>query len=43
MGLVLKLRPSQNRDMYSEVWQTLQTSGPPQKPPAHWHNNVSPD
>ncbi|XP_068593767.1 5'-3' exoribonuclease 1 [Cebidichthys violaceus] len=23
---------------YSNVWQSLQNSGPPLKPPAHWHN-----
>uniref|UniRef100_A0AAX7V7U9 5'-3' exoribonuclease 1 n=1 Tax=Astatotilapia calliptera TaxID=8154 RepID=A0AAX7V7U9_ASTCA len=25
---------------YSNVWQSLQNTGPPNKPPAHWHNNV---
>lgn len=23
---------------FSNVWQSLQNSGPPNKPPAHWHN-----
>uniref|UniRef100_H3DJR6 5'-3' exoribonuclease 1 n=1 Tax=Tetraodon nigroviridis TaxID=99883 RepID=H3DJR6_TETNG len=32
-------KQARNKDMYSEVWQTLQSSGPPHKPPAHWHNN----
>lgn len=27
------------KEEYSNVWQSLQNSGPPQKPPAHWHNN----
>uniref|UniRef100_H2SH04 5'-3' exoribonuclease 1 n=1 Tax=Takifugu rubripes TaxID=31033 RepID=H2SH04_TAKRU len=31
----------QNKEMYSDVWQTLQNSGPPHTPPTHWHNNVS--
>uniref|UniRef100_A0A8C2DTV3 5'-3' exoribonuclease 1 n=1 Tax=Cyprinus carpio TaxID=7962 RepID=A0A8C2DTV3_CYPCA len=26
---------------FSNVWQSLQSSGMPQKPPAHWQNNVS--
>ncbi|XP_056148713.1 5'-3' exoribonuclease 1 [Lampris incognitus] len=26
---------------FGNMWQTLQNSGPPHKPPAHWHNDVS--
>uniref|UniRef100_A0A3Q3S9C3 5'-3' exoribonuclease 1 n=1 Tax=Mastacembelus armatus TaxID=205130 RepID=A0A3Q3S9C3_9TELE len=29
------------KEEYSNVWQSLQNSGPPNKPPAHWHNYVS--
>ncbi|XP_047445399.1 5'-3' exoribonuclease 1 [Mugil cephalus] len=28
-----------NKEEYSNVWQSLQNTGPPNKPPAHWHNN----
>ncbi|XP_030607543.1 5'-3' exoribonuclease 1 isoform X2 [Archocentrus centrarchus] len=28
-----------NKDEYSNVWQSLQNTGPPNKPPAHWHNS----
>lgn len=31
----------QSKAEYNNVWQALQSSGPPQQPPAHWHNNVS--
>ncbi len=31
----------QSKEEYSNVWQSLQNSGPPHKPPAHWHTNVS--
>ncbi len=31
----------QSKEDYSNVWQSLQSSGPPHKPPAHWHKNVS--
>ncbi|XP_074544570.1 5'-3' exoribonuclease 1 isoform X1 [Halichoeres trimaculatus] len=37
-GLVQK-QQGKNKEEYSNVWQSLQTSGPPQKPPAHWQNN----
>uniref|UniRef100_A0A3Q3M3T5 5'-3' exoribonuclease 1 n=1 Tax=Mastacembelus armatus TaxID=205130 RepID=A0A3Q3M3T5_9TELE len=30
-----------SKEEYSNVWQSLQNSGPPNKPPAHWHNYVS--
>uniref|UniRef100_A0A3P8SB29 5'-3' exoribonuclease 1 n=1 Tax=Amphiprion percula TaxID=161767 RepID=A0A3P8SB29_AMPPE len=33
--------PTQSKDEYSNVWQSLQNSGPPNKPPAHWQNSVS--
>uniref|UniRef100_A0A665V6W1 5'-3' exoribonuclease 1 n=1 Tax=Echeneis naucrates TaxID=173247 RepID=A0A665V6W1_ECHNA len=32
---------SLSKEEYSNVWQALQNSGPPNKPPAHWQNNVS--
>uniref|UniRef100_A0A8C1Q185 5'-3' exoribonuclease 1 n=1 Tax=Cyprinus carpio TaxID=7962 RepID=A0A8C1Q185_CYPCA len=32
---------SSNEKEFSNVWQSLQSSGMPQKPPAHWQNNVS--
>uniref|UniRef100_A0A671WIT7 5'-3' exoribonuclease 1 n=1 Tax=Sparus aurata TaxID=8175 RepID=A0A671WIT7_SPAAU len=32
---------SASKAEYNNVWQALQSSGPPQQPPAHWHNNVS--
>ncbi|KAM3604372.1 uncharacterized protein V6R79_010194 [Siganus canaliculatus] len=30
------------KDEHSNLWQYLQSCGPPQKPPAHWHNNEKP-
>uniref|UniRef100_A0A8C1ZU06 5'-3' exoribonuclease 1 n=1 Tax=Cyprinus carpio TaxID=7962 RepID=A0A8C1ZU06_CYPCA len=30
-----------NEKEFSNVWQSLQSSGMPQKPPAHWQNKVS--
>uniref|UniRef100_A0A3B4YZ42 5'-3' exoribonuclease 1 n=1 Tax=Seriola lalandi dorsalis TaxID=1841481 RepID=A0A3B4YZ42_SERLL len=30
-----------SKEEYTNVWQSLQNSGPPNKPPAHWQNNVS--
>uniref|UniRef100_A0A3P8NQQ9 5'-3' exoribonuclease 1 n=1 Tax=Astatotilapia calliptera TaxID=8154 RepID=A0A3P8NQQ9_ASTCA len=35
------IQKHQNKEEYSNVWQSLQNTGPPNKPPAHWHNNVS--
>ncbi|CAL1580188.1 unnamed protein product [Knipowitschia caucasica] len=29
-----------SKDEYSNVWQSLQNSGPPNKPPAHWQNDA---
>eukprot|EP00066_Takifugu_rubripes_P025414 XP_011614680.1 PREDICTED: 5'-3' exoribonuclease 1 isoform X2 [Takifugu rubripes] len=37
-GLMQK-QQGKNKEMYSDVWQTLQNSGPPHTPPTHWHNN----
>lgn len=31
-------KQAKNKDEYSNVWQSLQNSGPPNKPPAHWQN-----
>ncbi|XP_050991492.1 5'-3' exoribonuclease 1 isoform X2 [Labeo rohita] len=31
---------SSNEKEFSNVWQSLQSSGMPQKPPAHWQNNA---
>ncbi|XP_066513701.1 5'-3' exoribonuclease 1-like isoform X3 [Hoplias malabaricus] len=30
---------SGKKEDFSNVWQSLQSSGPPQKPPAHWQNH----
>ncbi|KAM8726822.1 5'-3' exoribonuclease 1 isoform 1-T1 [Acanthopagrus schlegelii] len=30
---------AKSKSEYNNVWQALQSSGPPQQPPAHWHNN----
>lgn len=38
-GLIQK-QPTKAKEEYSNVWQSLQSSGPPQKPPAHWQNNA---
>uniref|UniRef100_A0A3Q2V9U2 5'-3' exoribonuclease 1 n=2 Tax=Pseudocrenilabrinae TaxID=318546 RepID=A0A3Q2V9U2_HAPBU len=35
------IQKHQNKEEYSNVWQSLQNTGPPNKPPAHWHNSVS--
>uniref|UniRef100_A0A3Q3IY83 5'-3' exoribonuclease 1 n=1 Tax=Monopterus albus TaxID=43700 RepID=A0A3Q3IY83_MONAL len=42
-GLIQKqqAKVSTSKEEYSNVWQSLQNSGLPIKPPAHWHNNVS--
>ncbi|XP_040911362.1 5'-3' exoribonuclease 1 isoform X2 [Toxotes jaculatrix] len=32
---------SKSKEEYSNVWQSLQNSGPPNKPPAHWQNNAA--
>ncbi|KAM6989495.1 5'-3' exoribonuclease 1 isoform 2-T2 [Tautogolabrus adspersus] len=37
-GLLQK--QGKSKEEYSNVWQSLQSSGPPQKPPAHWQNNA---
>ncbi|TKS80349.1 5'-3' exoribonuclease 1 [Collichthys lucidus] len=37
-GLIQKPQGKGKED-YNAVWQSLQSSGPPQKPPAHWHSN----
>ncbi|XP_028987929.1 5'-3' exoribonuclease 1 isoform X2 [Betta splendens] len=29
----------QSKEEYMDVWQSIQNSGPPNKPPAHWQNN----
>ncbi|XP_035984960.1 5'-3' exoribonuclease 1 [Fundulus heteroclitus] len=31
---------AKSKEEYSDVWQSLQKTGPPNKPPDHWHNNV---
>ncbi|XP_027138852.1 5'-3' exoribonuclease 1 isoform X2 [Larimichthys crocea] len=40
-GLIQKPQGKGKED-YNAVWQSLQSSGPPQKPPAHWHSNDGP-
>uniref|UniRef100_A0A7N6A9N5 5'-3' exoribonuclease 1 n=1 Tax=Anabas testudineus TaxID=64144 RepID=A0A7N6A9N5_ANATE len=37
----IQKQQAKSKDEYSNVWQSLQNSGPPNKPPAHWHSNVS--
>ncbi|KAM9845283.1 5'-3' exoribonuclease 1 [Aulostomus maculatus] len=37
-GPIQKHQAKSNEE-YINVWQSLQNSGPPHKPPAHWHNN----
>ncbi|KAJ0058968.1 hypothetical protein NL108_003310, partial [Boleophthalmus pectinirostris] len=34
-------KQTKSKDEYSNVWQSLRNSGPPNKPPAHWQNDVS--
>ncbi|XP_071398798.1 5'-3' exoribonuclease 1-like, partial [Centroberyx affinis] len=34
-----KQQAKSKEEEFTNVWQSLQNSGPPQKPPAHWHNN----
>ncbi|XP_028833469.1 5'-3' exoribonuclease 1 isoform X2 [Denticeps clupeoides] len=36
-----KVKGSCKEDEYNNVWQALQSSAMPQKPPAHWQNNVT--
>lgn len=38
-GLIQKQQAKKSKEEYSNVWQSLQNSGLPIKPPAHWHNN----
>ncbi|XP_069565881.1 5'-3' exoribonuclease 1 [Brachyistius frenatus] len=40
-GLIQK-QQGKNKEEYTNVWQSLQNAGPPNKPPAHWHNNEGP-
>ncbi|KAK2821907.1 hypothetical protein Q5P01_021972 [Channa striata] len=35
----IQKQQAKSREEYTNVWQSLQNSGPPNKPPAHWHNN----
>ncbi|XP_042285493.1 5'-3' exoribonuclease 1 [Thunnus maccoyii] len=37
----IQKQQGKSKDEYSNVWQSLQNSGPPHKPPAHWQNNAS--
>ncbi|XP_026168501.1 5'-3' exoribonuclease 1 [Mastacembelus armatus] len=34
----IQKQQAKSKEEYSNVWQSLQNSGPPNKPPAHWHN-----
>ncbi|CAK6970920.1 '-3' exoribonuclease 1 isoform X1 [Scomber scombrus] len=36
----IQKQQAKGKEEYSNVWQTLQNSGPPTKPPAHWQNNA---
>uniref|UniRef100_A0A4W4G951 5'-3' exoribonuclease 1 n=1 Tax=Electrophorus electricus TaxID=8005 RepID=A0A4W4G951_ELEEL len=40
-SLFLPTQDSGKEEEFSNVWQSLQSSGMPQKPPAHWQNHVS--
>ncbi|XP_043990762.1 5'-3' exoribonuclease 1 [Gambusia affinis] len=31
---------AKSKEEYSNVWQSLQKTGPPSQPPAHWHNDI---
>ncbi|KAM8839421.1 5'-3' exoribonuclease 1 isoform 4-T4 [Synchiropus picturatus] len=35
----IQKQAKQSKDEYSNVWQAMQNSGPPNKPPTHWHSN----
>ncbi|XP_056248089.1 5'-3' exoribonuclease 1 [Seriola aureovittata] len=35
----LQKQQGKSKEEYTNVWQSLQNSGPPNKPPAHWQNN----
>ncbi|XP_008277072.1 5'-3' exoribonuclease 1 [Stegastes partitus] len=35
----IQKQQGKSKEEYSNVWQSLQNAGPPNKPPAHWHNN----
>uniref|UniRef100_A0A8C8IWP1 5'-3' exoribonuclease 1 n=1 Tax=Oncorhynchus tshawytscha TaxID=74940 RepID=A0A8C8IWP1_ONCTS len=37
-----KLKPKGKDEEFSNVWQSLQSSGMPQKPPAHWQQDNGP-
>ncbi|KAM7378794.1 hypothetical protein PAMP_004392 [Pampus punctatissimus] len=37
----IQKQQAKSKEEYSNVWQSLQNSGPPHKPPAHWQNNAS--
>ncbi|KAK2895723.1 5'-3' exoribonuclease 1 isoform X2 [Channa argus] len=35
----IQKQQTKSKEEYSNVWQSLQNSGPPNKPPPHWHEN----
>lgn len=35
----IQKQPAKGKEEYSNVWQSLQNSAAPHKPPAHWHSN----
>uniref|UniRef100_A0A673CC85 5'-3' exoribonuclease 1 n=1 Tax=Sphaeramia orbicularis TaxID=375764 RepID=A0A673CC85_9TELE len=37
----IQKQQAKGKEEYNNVWQSLQNCGPPHKPPAHWHSNVS--
>uniref|UniRef100_A0A3Q1FP20 5'-3' exoribonuclease 1 n=1 Tax=Acanthochromis polyacanthus TaxID=80966 RepID=A0A3Q1FP20_9TELE len=37
----IQKQQGKSKDEYSNVWQSLQNSGPPNKPPAHWQNSTT--
>ncbi|XP_061652278.1 5'-3' exoribonuclease 1 isoform X1 [Phyllopteryx taeniolatus] len=37
----IQKQQAKSKEAYANVWQSLQDSAPPHKPPAHWQNNAS--
>ncbi|XP_053293486.1 5'-3' exoribonuclease 1 [Pleuronectes platessa] len=35
----IQKQQGRNKEEYGNVWQSMQSMGPPNKPPAHWQNN----
>ncbi|KAM9322764.1 5'-3' exoribonuclease 1 isoform 2-T2 [Pholidichthys leucotaenia] len=37
----IQKQQAKNKEEYSNVWQSLKNTGPPNKPPVHWQNNAT--